>query len=70
MSHFKDGKPYRFVRRIGETIEVATFTKWNDESAGIVFETSEMSTEPGAWQLAVRELERRGFVLDSGEKPN
>ena len=70
MSRFKNGKPYRFVRRTGEAIEVAVFTKWSDESAGIEFEASEMSTEPGAWKLAVQELERRGFVLDRGEKSN
>jgi hypothetical protein len=68
---FKDGRAYRFVKRDGDTVEVATFTKWEDGSAEICFEPSEWAFESdNGWREAVALLEQRGFVLDGREKSN
>jgi hypothetical protein len=68
---FKNGRPYRFVRRDSDTVEVAQFTKWEDGSAGIYFETSEATFDSGdGWRDALALLEQRGFVFDGREKSN
>jgi len=47
LMRFKNGKPYRFIRPNGDTVELAPFTKWEDGSAGIRWEASEASFSAG-----------------------
>jgi hypothetical protein len=59
----KAGTEYLFVRRTGDTIENARYTRSYDGSALVLIgdkaEVFEMS--PEAWRLALAELHRQGF---------
>jgi|KBSSwiStaDraftv2_1062776.scaffolds.fasta_scaffold1026251_1 hypothetical protein len=63
---YEVGKVYRFKRRDGNGELVAYFTRFDDGSAYVVFDEFELICEQDddAWLIGIRDLEKRGFVLD------
>lgn len=64
MKQPKFGKTYKFVRKRGAAFEHTDFTRFYDGSAYFVADgyTAIFECSPDAWQQALAELERLGFV--------
>ena len=64
MTKTKIGETYTFGRKRGDTFEHTDFTRHEDGSAGFVADGQFAIFEchPDAWQHALAELERLGFV--------
>ena len=64
MNKPKIGKTYTFVRKHGDAFEHTDFTRHEDGSAGFVADghAAIFECHPDAWQRALAELERLGFV--------